>query len=284
MDATNRGHVHAFLVKPWGVKELYQRISDAVDSRRVTHLTATLRGALNSRARLLIGHRQGKRVHHDMRSALSAGLLATDMARDTVADLPQSVPRETRDELTTLLGNIAQSFDYLRDLRARADAFDPSDRFASTVLVGDLLQAIRPLLPVLPDTRLIIRNDADCAIRIDRVSLTRIIANLVDNAVSFVEPGGTVEIRSRHDGRHVHIDVIDDGPGVAHHLRARVFDIMFSTRSGRDRGFGLTVSRDLARAESGDLTLLDTDGPGATFRITLPIHRESVPGSAIKSA
>ncbi len=75
------------------------------------------------------------------------------------------------------------------------------------------------------------------------------------------------------DGDAVHIDVGDQGPGIAEADAERVFDRFVTTDRSRSdgvgTGLGLAIARDNARLLGGDLTLL-VRSPGATFRVTMP--------------
>ena len=67
----------------------------------------------------------------------------------------------------------------------------------------------------------------------------------------------------------LHISVSDCGPGVAVEDRGRLFDPFFSTGKG-GMGMGLAICRSCVESWEGRIWLDDNDGPGATFRISLP--------------
>ena len=68
------------------------------------------------------------------------------------------------------------------------------------------------------------------------------------------------------------IEIADNGPGVPHALRDRVFVPFFTTKPvGEGTGLGLTISRQIVSSLGGNLELLPSPGGGATFRITLPL-------------
>lgn len=69
------------------------------------------------------------------------------------------------------------------------------------------------------------------------------------------------------------IDVSDRGGGVAETIRHRIFEPFFSRKPGRD-GLGLALARSLARANHGDVHLLESSSSGATFRALLPTRSE----------
>jgi PAS domain S-box-containing protein len=106
----------------------------------------------------------------------------------------------------------------------------------------------------------------------DPVRLEQILSNLLANAVRFGRPPVVVDIA--RNGAFVEIRVRDRGPGVPDDLRSRVFDRFELSAAAGDLiqqgfGLGLSVARDLARAQGGELALEDSS-VGATFVLTLP--------------
>jgi len=104
----------------------------------------------------------------------------------------------------------------------------------------------------------------------DAARLERVLENLVDNAVSFSPPGGTVHVIVAQLGDSVELAVSDDGPGVAPDQRETVFERFHSVRPaeeafGAHSGLGLAIARTIVAAHDGTLEIGDRlDGrPGA---------------------
>jgi signal transduction histidine kinase len=106
----------------------------------------------------------------------------------------------------------------------------------------------------------------------DRV-LQQVLTPILENALRFARSIVTIDPERRADG--VHIVVGDDGPGVLDQERERIFDpgVRGSQTDGRDpdpgAGLGLSLSRRLARAAGGDVTVV-VRPRGATFDVRLP--------------
>ena len=284
VDAINRAHVHAYLVKPWNAREVQQRLRDAIAAQRVDQLNRELMSALNSRARLLTRTHAGRKLNHDMKSVINAGHLATEFLARTVADHREALPADAAIDVDELVGSIRSSLVYLESLRKRAEKWGLQRREPKPVRVLHLLEAMRPMLPVAPAVTLRVVADPAATVMVDRVSMTRIFVNLVENACRVMDGRGMIAVVVQSDGEQVLIDVRDGGPGVPVALRDRIFELRFSTRNTDSvSGYGLSLSRELARAEGGELELLDTEPPGATFRLRLPavsdeqdyLHRRS---------
>jgi signal transduction histidine kinase len=105
----------------------------------------------------------------------------------------------------------------------------------------------------------------------------QILINLIGNAIAYAPASSTVTISaSRADKGRVLVTVADEGPGVTPEQAALIFDkgerLGRDSDGGRDAGsgLGLYISRRLARAMDGDLTVEAAPGGGALFRLELP--------------
>ena len=111
----------------------------------------------------------------------------------------------------------------------------------------------------------------------DGSRLTRMIENLVDNAISFSPPGGLVQIAATRDGPQVVVRIDDEGPGVPREARAAIFRRFHSIRPegeafGRHSGLGLAIANAIVEAHNGTISVEDRDDAptGARFVIRLP--------------
>ena len=144
-----------------------------------------------------------------------------------------------------------------------AERLRPQFEYAGVDLVVDLGDP----LPV--------RGDVD--------RLTQVLSNLLGNALGHSPTGGTVTVRCGRQNSVAWVDVIDEGPGIPADEVDRIFERFYrasSTGTARSgRGIGLTIARSLARAHGGDV-VLGAAGPGARFRLTVPLsERAGVPAS-----
>jgi two-component system sensor histidine kinase KdpD len=99
--------------------------------------------------------------------------------------------------------------------------------------------------------------------------LERVIANLVENAVTWSGPDETVRVMADElDGR-VDLRILDNGPGIPDAARELVFQPFqrLGDARGQGVGLGLTVSRGLLEAMGNNLRVEDTPGGGATMII-----------------
>lgn len=105
--------------------------------------------------------------------------------------------------------------------------------------------------------------------------LQQILLNLLTNALKFTQHGGRVSVTCRQDDS-VTLRVEDTGIGIPPHELTRIFDPFVqlgdpvADTSQRGVGLGLAISRELARAMSGDLRAESTPGAGSVFTVELP--------------
>jgi PAS domain S-box-containing protein len=119
----------------------------------------------------------------------------------------------------------------------------------------------------------------------DPMLLERILANLVDNAITYRRPGvgSRTTLSSTRHGAAVTITVADNGIGIAPEYRERIFEV-FARLHGEEEypgtGIGLSIVRKAARLMGSDVTVESTEGEGTTFSLELPAAPErSVPAT-----
>jgi signal transduction histidine kinase len=108
----------------------------------------------------------------------------------------------------------------------------------------------------------------------DRHKVAQILTNLVSNAIKFTERGGTVWISCEANGAKVYVRVRDTGRGIPQADIGRIFEPFVQldrqlSRPVEGVGLGLPISRALARAMGGDLTVESAPGTGSTFTLVL---------------
>ena len=123
---------------------------------------------------------------------------------------------------------------------------------------------------------------------VDPAAVRIAIGNFLSNAVRMAPQGSSVGIDwGRLDG-WAWIAVIDEGPGLAPHLHARVFERGWQGHHERERGtgngeagLGLTIARQLTEAQGGAVTVESSEGGGAVFTVWLPVEIGADPRAVI---
>jgi signal transduction histidine kinase/ActR/RegA family two-component response regulator len=115
--------------------------------------------------------------------------------------------------------------------------------------------------------------------------LRQILVNLLSNAIKFNRPGGKVTVRAARDGNGgISIAVSDTGPGIAEQDLPKLFEpferLDAALAGIEGSGMGLALSRGLAEAMGGSLTVESSKGTGTTFSVTLPETSAPIAGLA----
>ena len=149
----------------------------------------------------------------------------------------------------------------------------------SDVHVRDALtRAVELVEPLIMQRGIVwdgITCDAGIVARADAEKLTQILVNLLSNAIKFTPAGGRISGEGEINGETVLLSVTDTGIGIPADKLDAIFEPFIQLKEGlADRGtgvgLGLAISRDLARAMNGDLTVESTEGKGARFTLALP--------------
>ncbi len=110
----------------------------------------------------------------------------------------------------------------------------------------------------------------------DPDKVTRILTNLVDNALNYTPAGGEVEIGARANGNFVSISVRDTGIGISEENQERIFDRFFRVEESEVQdipgtGLGLSIVSSLVEMHGGKMSLTSELGEGSTFTFSLPL-------------
>jgi heavy metal sensor kinase len=109
----------------------------------------------------------------------------------------------------------------------------------------------------------------------DRGQLSRLLLNLVDNALKYTPAGGRVTLALRREGNRARISVSDTGIGLSPLEQAQIFTRFYRaaaarTQSGGGAGLGLCIAQSIAQAHGGSIEVTSLLGQGSTFTVVLP--------------
>jgi signal transduction histidine kinase len=209
-------------------------------------------------------------VSHELRTPLAAvfGSARTLQQRwrdlsEEQRDVLHGVIADESDRLATLVGEVLDAS------RIEAGAFSYS--FAQIDSAGLVDEAVTAVTGHEIDVVKDIRGELP-VVRGDRARLRQVLANLIDNACKYSPPGGIVSVRASAVDGSVHLDVIDQGEGIAAEDHAVIFEkfgrVRGSTKPGT--GLGLYIARAIVEAHGGTLDVSSSPGRGSTFTLTLP--------------
>ena len=110
----------------------------------------------------------------------------------------------------------------------------------------------------------------------DSGRLEQMLTNLIDNAIKFNRPGGSVEVLLRQSPERSVISVADTGEGIMPEHLGRIFERFYRLDRARTRevggtGLGLAIVKHLGRLHGGEVSVESDLGRGTTFHIELPV-------------
>ncbi|TMA33703.1 MAG: PAS domain-containing sensor histidine kinase [Deltaproteobacteria bacterium] len=120
-----------------------------------------------------------------------------------------------------------------------------------------------------------LRSDGRPLALADARALDQVLGNLLDNALKYTEPGGSIEVVVEERLGRVRVAVVDSGIGIPAEDTARSFERFYRVDRARSRalggtGLGLSIVKHLVQAMGGDISVKSQLGRGSTFSFTLP--------------
>lgn len=216
-----------------------------------------LRRALVQQARLAAVGTAVSKISHDLKGVLSAALLESDRLETVSAD----------PEVKHVTAGIARALDRAVGLCTHTLRFAKEGPPKVHLTRVDLAAVIMDSVATVPTLAVSVSVSEEMVVLADAGQLSRVFDNLLRNAA---EAGaGTVTISAWEGDSRVVVEVADNGPGLPAKARENLFQPFSGSARAGGTGLGLPLSREIARALGGDLTLERTGEDGAVFRLTL---------------
>jgi PAS domain S-box-containing protein len=238
------------------------RVHDLTERRRGDAERKRLQARLLHTERLSALGEMAARIAHEVRNPLvSIGAAAQVVAEELGAASPVAgevgaISREVKrlDSIVT---------DFLKFARPRRAELRPCD------LAGVVDETAALVRAKAPETVLVLNLERPLAARCDPDAIKQVLLNVLLNAVE-AAPRSQIECDGQTVGTQLIVSVADRGPGVPDHVRRRVFDPFFSTKT-RGTGLGLAVSKQIVDEHQGRIRLFNRRGGGTRVVIELPV-------------
>ena len=207
---------------------------------------------------------------HELRNPLAplvTGLELLATAEPEIASKTRSVMKRQVEHLIRLVDDL---LDLSRVSRGKIELR------RTRVRAGDVLdQALSLAKPLMEERRHVLRVQRaaiDFTLQGDEVRLTQVLANLLNNAARYTEPGGSIEVSCGARSAGVEFSVKDNGRGISPQLLPRVFDLFMQEREGGGGlGIGLTLVKQLVHMHGGRVMAKSAGvGLGSEFSVWLP--------------
>lgn len=199
---------------------------------------------------------------HDIRNTLGAvALYLETLERPSHPDPAKVLVRSD-----ALLKKAASMCSDLMQEAGQGNARAPRRPFDVTRTIEEVLGLVAPVVPAA--TTLSLASSGPTLVVANPKDVFRILFNLIHNAVGLARAAGTprrIEIALEQNDAIVTVRIADDGTGLPHDVRVRLFQ---RTSSASSNGYGLSIARELAERNGALLDLSDT-GRGTEFTIAL---------------
>lgn len=219
-------------------------------------------------------------VSHDLRTPLAGMRAMAESLEDGLAPDPDRYHRQIREQADLMAAMVDDLFELSR-IQAGVLTLAPE-----TFDLGDLIsEALASADPVARAHHVRLRGAASDSIEVtaDPAGLSRVLSNLLINAIRHTPADGVVEVMARRTPDHIEFTVSDQCGGLAPETLERAFDVAWrgeaartpsnSTGSplGRGAGLGLAIVRGIVEAHDGTVAVANLhDHAGCRFSVTLP--------------
>lgn len=211
-------------------------------------------------------------ISHDLRTPLAGLRAMAEALEDGVVEEPGRYHAQIRTEVERLAGMVDDLFELSR-IQSGTLALALT-RVSVYDLVDDALAGARPLAEER-GVRLLDGGVAPLPVRVDGQGITRVLGNLLVNAIRATPADGTVAVSTRREKDRVVVAVEDGCGGIPEPDLPRVFDTGWrggQARTPRDdtgAGLGLAIVRGIVEAHAGQASVRNA-GAGCRFEISLP--------------
>ncbi|WP_299341601.1 two-component system sensor histidine kinase CreC [uncultured Pseudoxanthomonas sp.] len=210
---------------------------------------------------------------HEMKSPLAAIRGAAELLQEP---LPEADRQRFARNIQTQEQRLTETIDKLLALAEveQHGWLQRRERIDTATLADDVVQGVGAKLTPQGVDVVRVPQAGAWAVEGDAFLLRRALGNLLDNAIAFSPPGGTVELVVDAVDGLVRFIVRDQGPGVPDYARERVFERFYSLPrpegGQRSSGLGLPFVREVMRLHGGEVTLENRPDGGAEAVLSLP--------------
>jgi two-component system sensor histidine kinase SenX3 len=222
-------------------------------------------------------------ISHELKTPIGAIALLSEAIqeagddRDAVSKFASSLNKESS-RLTFLVQDIIKlSRLQSEEVLASAEIVNLNDVMAEAIDRNEQLAASRKI-------RLVSEQAPQLEVFGNKEMLITAVKNLVENAISYSEPGTSVGLGCSAKESIAEITVTDSGAGISPENQQRIFERFYRADPSRSRdtggtGLGLSIVKHVAKIHRGEIKLFSQVGVGSTFTLRVPLATASDPAT-----
>lgn len=206
---------------------------------------------------------------HEFRTPLAVMQLQLDLYNSTEHPTNDACAQQTIRMMTEQNERLSKMVKTLLDM-SELQTVARDDEIALDALVEEVLADLEPLaqekaIHLTAQCEAVTMTGSD-------ILLYRLVYNLVENAIKYNTPGGTVTVGAVQQDKHIRLTVADTGTGIPEELKGRVFEPFFRLDKSRSRalggvGLGLALVREIVSVHGGSISVKDNPDGGTTFEV-----------------
>ncbi|HEX2163922.1 MAG TPA: response regulator [Thermoanaerobaculia bacterium] len=210
---------------------------------------------------------------HELRNPLSPIVTGLELFRQAGMENPalQRVHASMERQARHLVRLVDDLLDVSRISQGKIEL--QLERLELSPLLRQAVDSVRPLIEERRHRLVFEEADRDLVVEADAVRLVQVIANLLNNAARYTDPGGEIRLSVARDEDDALVRVADTGRGIAPEMLDRIFDIFVQEREGgKGLGLGLTLVRQLVELHGGGVRAFSQGpGQGSELVVRLPL-------------
>jgi signal transduction histidine kinase len=245
--------------------------------RELQSMQTLLQGSLNQKAHLAALGLAASKVSHDLRNMLTSAQLISDrMSAVKDPTVQRFAPK--------LISSLDRAINFLNQtIRFGKAQEQPPNRELLRLydIAEDVIEQAELQADAQPGAKVTFTNEIpdQAVIYADREQLSRILTNLIRNAVKALQANGggrapAIALASKQINSACEITIADNGPGIPSRIRDTLFQPFQSADAQGGTGLGLAISAELVAAHGGEIEVAYTGPEGTVFRLSIPDRRD----------